>query len=239
MKRCFKWLMQKDQVNNPMPTEKLVGPPNEKRFPSKNYNRRKNGREMEKRKTGLLLDWMMKANYMDVRTCQEGREQRRSAQTSWFLAWSSGISLLWCLLFKSGLKPFVWTTLFCNDEFLLVSHQWRCLKDNYHHYCLCYCFITISLRFITFLLTCNFFIGEIILILFIFCYLMLLLQFWLIHDRRIIRQLDGKHISVPVKLMVKHVLQWLPVLFCKEIFAGTKKYLPVLTLGKFRKWPSF
>ena len=25
------------------------------------------------------------------------------------------------------------------------------------------------------------------------------------------------------------------VLFCKKIFAGTKKYLPVLTLGKFPK----
>ena len=34
--------------NNPKPTEKLVGPHNEKRLPSKDYNQGKNGREKEK-----------------------------------------------------------------------------------------------------------------------------------------------------------------------------------------------
>ena len=37
--------------NNPKPTEKLVGPRNQRRLPSKNCNRGKNGREKEKRKT--------------------------------------------------------------------------------------------------------------------------------------------------------------------------------------------
>jgi len=37
--------------NNPKPTGKLAGPHNEKKLPSKNYNRGKNGREKEKRKT--------------------------------------------------------------------------------------------------------------------------------------------------------------------------------------------
>src|SRR6218665_1175257 len=37
--------------NNQKPTEKLAGPHNERRLPSKNYNRGKNGREKEKRKT--------------------------------------------------------------------------------------------------------------------------------------------------------------------------------------------
>ena len=37
--------------NNPKLNEKLVGPRNERRLPSKNYNRGKNGREQEKRKT--------------------------------------------------------------------------------------------------------------------------------------------------------------------------------------------
>src|SRR6218665_1636955 len=37
--------------NNRKPTEKLAGPHNERRLPSKNYNRGKNGREKEKTKT--------------------------------------------------------------------------------------------------------------------------------------------------------------------------------------------
>jgi len=37
--------------NNPKPTEKLVGPHNERKLPAKNYNRGKNGREKEKKKT--------------------------------------------------------------------------------------------------------------------------------------------------------------------------------------------
>ena len=37
--------------NNLKPTEKLAGPHNKKRLPSKNYNRGKNGSEKEKRKT--------------------------------------------------------------------------------------------------------------------------------------------------------------------------------------------
>src|SRR6218665_432532 len=37
--------------NNQKPTEKLAGPHNERRLPSKNYNRGKNGRYKEKRKT--------------------------------------------------------------------------------------------------------------------------------------------------------------------------------------------
>jgi len=36
---------------NPKPTEKLAGPHNKRRLPSKNYNRGKHGREKEKRKT--------------------------------------------------------------------------------------------------------------------------------------------------------------------------------------------
>ena len=37
--------------NNPKPTEKLAGPHNERRLPSKNYSRWKNRMEKEKRKT--------------------------------------------------------------------------------------------------------------------------------------------------------------------------------------------
>jgi len=37
--------------NNPKRTETLAGPHKERKFPSKNYNRGKNGRETEKRKT--------------------------------------------------------------------------------------------------------------------------------------------------------------------------------------------
>jgi len=36
--------------NNPKPTEKLAGSHNERRLPSKNYNRGQNGREKEMRK---------------------------------------------------------------------------------------------------------------------------------------------------------------------------------------------
>ena len=37
--------------NNLMPTDKLAGPHGERRLPSKNYNRGKNAKEKEKRKT--------------------------------------------------------------------------------------------------------------------------------------------------------------------------------------------
>ena len=52
MKRYFKWWTRKiiDRKNQ-KPTEKLAGPHNERRLPSKNYNLGKNGREKEERKT--------------------------------------------------------------------------------------------------------------------------------------------------------------------------------------------
>ena len=53
MKRYFKWWIERHVhlKNNPKPTEKLAGPHNERRLPSKNYNRGEDGREKEKRKT--------------------------------------------------------------------------------------------------------------------------------------------------------------------------------------------
>ena len=52
MKRYLKWWTKNiTDRNHPKPAEKLAGPHNERRLPSKNHNRGKNGREQEKRKT--------------------------------------------------------------------------------------------------------------------------------------------------------------------------------------------
>ena len=52
LKRYFKWWMKEITYrNNPKPTEKLVGPHNERGLPSKNYNQWKNGRQNDKRQT--------------------------------------------------------------------------------------------------------------------------------------------------------------------------------------------
>ena len=51
-----------------MPTEKLAGPHNERRLPSKNYNRGKNGREKKQgRPRMMLLDWILKEDYSKLK----------------------------------------------------------------------------------------------------------------------------------------------------------------------------
>ena len=53
--------------NNSKPTEKLAGPHNERRLPSKNYNRWKNGRGKRGRPRMMLLDWMLKEDYSKLK----------------------------------------------------------------------------------------------------------------------------------------------------------------------------
>src|SRR6218665_1336952 len=89
MKRYFKWWMKKITYgNNPKATEKLAVPHTERRLPSKNYNRGKNGREKERK---MLLDWMMKEEYSKlkgramIRSVVYGSEQGRYLNIRGFL----------------------------------------------------------------------------------------------------------------------------------------------------------
>ena len=55
--------------NNQMPTEKRVGPRNERGLPSWNYNRGKNvGEKTTARPRIMLLDCMMKEDYSKLKT---------------------------------------------------------------------------------------------------------------------------------------------------------------------------
>jgi len=67
MKRYYKWWEKIFYSNNPKPTEKLVGPQNERRLPSKNIIGGMEEKKTRVRLRMMLLDCMMKVDYSKLK----------------------------------------------------------------------------------------------------------------------------------------------------------------------------